>query len=119
MKAAMILLVLFASVACASENLTVIVVKPSIDETIQEVSKNGFIVGFRLVCVNAAADTVIDKIFTEGFNLGDSPNEFRRRIGKKMQKEIDRYQRKHTLFNAVGLNASAALIRSGLNGAAQ
>ena len=82
-----------AKIGIASEVLTVTVLKPPLNQAINQTSEGGFIIGFRLVCINAATDTVIDKVITEGFNLGDSPNEFRKRIGAKMQVEIDAYQK--------------------------
>ena len=99
-----------------SENLTVIVLEPPINQAVQQVSKNGFVIGFRLVCINAASDTVIDKIFTEGFNSGDPPNEFRKRIGAKMQDEIDAYQARHDIFSSAAFDATPAIIQSGLDG---
>lgn len=100
----------------ASELLTVTVLAPDISQAVSFVSKGGYNVSFRLVCVNASADTVIDKLFSEGFNLGDSANEFRERIGKKMQDEIDIYQEKHTVFSSSAYNNSSALIEAGLDG---
>ena len=101
----------------ASETLTVTVLVPSsINQAVDFVSKGGYNVSFRLVCVTALSDTVIDKLFSEGFNLGGTPNEFRKRIGQKMQDEIDAYQERHTIFVSAAYNNSPALIEAGLDG---
>lgn len=103
-------------VSAFSEALTITVLKPGIDQAVTQVSLNGFVVGFRLVCINASADTVIDKMFTEGFNLGNSVNKFRLRIGKKMQDEINSYQARHTIFDSAVFNATPAVLQAALDG---
>ncbi len=116
MKKRFLMLLFLALPVCASETLTVSVLIPDIEEAVTFISKGGYNVSFRLVCVNAGADTVIDKLFSEGFNLGESPNEFRKRIGGKMQQEIDSYQERHTVFSSTAYNNSPALIEAGLDG---
>lgn len=116
MKRIFLLMLIMALPVCASETLTVSVLTPDINEAVIFVSKGGYNVSFRLICVNASADTVIDKLFSEGFNLGESANEFRTRIGKKMQAAIDAYQERHTVFSSAAYNNSPALIQAGLNG---
>lgn len=100
----------------AAETLTISVLAPDIDQAVTFVSKGGYSISFRLVCVNASADTVIDKLFSEGFNLGDSVNEARTRIGNKMQDEIDAYQEIQTIFSSAAYSNSAAVIQAGLDG---
>ena len=104
------------SVEAFSETLTVSVIDPPFSQATAFISKGGYNVSFRLVCVTASSDTVIDKLFSEGFNLGESPNQFRKRIGDKMQNEIDAYQERHTVFTSAAFSASAALIEAGLDG---
>lgn len=101
----------------ASETLTVTVLIPSsIEEGVKQISKGGYIVGFRLVCVTTSSDTVIDRVFTEGFNSGESPARFRLRIGNKMQDAIDEYQARHTIFNSSAYTATPAILAAGLDG---
>ena len=102
----------------ASETLTITVLAPDISQAVKQGNTNSFTVGFRLVCVTAGADTVIDRIFTEKFHSGQSPNQFRQRIGNKMQKAIDAYQAEHTLFNSAAFTATPAILESGLDGGA-
>jgi len=107
---------LMFSQAIASEGLTVIVIELPIDQAITELSEGGYVFSWRLVAINAVPDTVIDKTYSEGFNEGGTPNEFRKRIGARMQFDIDSYQRRHTLFTSAAFIATAAILEAGLDG---
>lgn len=116
-KALFLLIFLMYCNGNASETLTISVSIPdTIEQRVSFVSPGGYTISFRLVAVNAAADTVIDKVFSEGFALGGSVSEVRNRIGRKMQEEIDAYQERHTVFSSAAYTNSPALIEAGLNG---
>ena len=102
----------------ASEPLTITVLAPAIRQAVKQGNPISFTIRFRLVCVTAGADTVIDRIFTERFHSGQSPNQFRLRIGGKMQVAIDAYQAEHTLFNSAAFTATPAILEDGLDGGA-
>ena len=94
----------------ASENLTITVLAPDISQAVKQGNPNSFTIGFRLVCVTAGADTVIDRVFTERLHSRESPGQFRQRIGDKMQVAIDAYQAAHTIFNSVAFTASPGIL---------
>ena len=102
----------------ASEPLTITVLAPDISQAVKQGNPNSFTIGFRLVCVNAGTDTVIDRVFTERFHSGESAGQFRQRIGGKMQVAIDAYQAEHTLFNSAAFTATPAILEDGLDGGA-
>ena len=102
----------------ASEPLTITVLAHDISQAVKQGNPNSFTIGFRLVCVTAAADTVIDRVFTERFHSGESPGQFRKRIGDKMQIAIDAYQAEHTIFNSAAFTATPAILEAGLDGGA-
>ena len=107
---------LYGVTLVASETLTITVLVPDINQAVTFLSKRNTNTALRLICVTASADTVIDKLFSENFSLGGSINEWRKRIGKKMQNEIDIYQERHTVFSSSAYNNSPALIEAGLDG---
>jgi len=98
-----------------SETLTWIVIIPEYDEAVRQVSPGGFLVSFRLLGVTASADTIVNKVFTRGFNIGDSPADFRLQIGKKMQLAKEEHEARDAIFNSAAYNATPAILQANLN----
>lgn len=102
--------------AVEAEELTISVVKASLDSAVSSLNLGDYTVTLYLFAETSGGDTAIFKPFTLRYTSGQSIAPLEAQFISDMQAEIDLYQSRHTLYNAAAFDNTISNIQSALDG---